>query len=518
MSTYRKNTLFVALIFIILYLMEFYGGYLLAGLNFAFPMDDPYIHLAMGKNLALHGSWGPMEGVFNSSSSSLLYTLIISAFFFLGIGGISTLFIINIISSIGCLFAFEKAIRTMNFSADRYIVLAFTFVLVVPLYHIAFLSMEHTLHIWLILLAITRAARYFADGNNNTKLIVTLSIVTSLATMARYETLFFAFIVGLLLLYRKQFKNAFIFGIITLFPLVLFGYISILNGESFLPNSVLIKGVRSGDTNWIYYAKYLVRWAKSMIEFPDYGAALLLVISAVVWKFKDKKFDFAYWFSFIALLVFILHGSFAKIGWLARYEAYLFAFALVSFAYIYEKFSVKKTTKFIPFLIIILFIIIRTFPNTFDYRYGMQNIYNQQYQMSQFIREYYDDSDIVINDIGTTSYFTRAKYIDVWGLANHDIVDYKLKNGHIDQDLVARLAYDKNSKIAIIYNENGFDYVPSEWKKVASWTIQNRQVSNFATVYFYAISEPAALLKEQVIHFSRNIPSEIRVEYFKDEQ
>lgn len=91
MSTYRKNTLFVALIFIILYLMEFYGGYLLAGLNFAFPMDDPYIHLAMGKNLALHGSWGPMEGVFNSSSSSLLYTLIISAFFFLGIPDIGNI-------------------------------------------------------------------------------------------------------------------------------------------------------------------------------------------------------------------------------------------------------------------------------------------------------------------------------------------------------------------------------------------------------------------------------------------
>ncbi|PKL78020.1 MAG: hypothetical protein CVV25_12885 [Ignavibacteriae bacterium HGW-Ignavibacteriae-4] len=498
--------------------MEFYGGYLLAGLNFAFPMDDPYIHLAMGKNLALHGNWGPMAGVFNSSSSSLLYTLIISVFFFLGLGGISTLFIINIVSSIGCLFAFEKAIRALDFNPDRYIILVFAFVLIVPLYHIAFLSMEHTLHIWLILLAITRAAKYFANEDNNTKLTISLSIVTSLATMARYETLFFAFIVGLLLLYRKQFKNAFIFGIITLLPIAIFGYISVMNGESFLPNSVLIKGIRSGDTNWVYYAKYLVRWAKNMIEFPDYGVSLLLVISVVIWKLKDKKYDFAYWFSFIALFVIVLHGSFAKIGWLARYEAYLIAIALVSLTFLYDKFSTNRKTKFIPFLIIAIFVLLRTFPNTFDYRYGMQNIYNQQYQMSQFIKEYYNESEIVINDIGTTSYYTNAKYIDVWGLADYDIVEYKLKNGFIDQDLVSRLSYDRNSQIAIIYNENSFHYVPSEWKKVASWTIKNRQVSNFATIYFYAINESEATLKQQVANFSSHIPSEISVEYYKEEQ
>jgi hypothetical protein len=498
--------------------MEFYGGYLLAGLNFAFPMDDPYIHLAIGKNLALNGSWGPMTDVFNSSSSSLLYTLIISVFFFLGIGGISTLFIINIVSSLGCLFAFEKAIRAMKFNPDRYIVLAFAFVMVVPLYHIAFLSMEHTLHIWLILLAVTKAAKYFAINMDNTKLILSLSVVTSLATMARYESLFFAFIVGLLLLYRKQFKNAVIFGVITLLPLVIFGYISIMNGENFLPNSVLIKGVRSGDTDIIYYAKYLFRWAKTMIEFPDYGVAVLLVISSVVWKFKSKKFDVSYWFSFITLAVLILHGSFAKIGWLARYEAYLIALALVSLTFLCDQFKKDKRKLVIPFVIIVVLLGLRTYPSTFDYRYGMQNIYNQQYQMSQFVKEYYNDSEIVLNDIGTTSYFTNAKYLDVWGLANYEIVDYKLKNGSIDQDLVARLAYDRNSKIAIIYNENSFNYVPSEWKKVASWTIQNRQVSNFATVYFYAINVPAAELKEQVAKFSRNIPSEIQVEYFKDEK
>lgn len=498
--------------------MEFYGGYILAGLNFAFPMDDPYIHLAMGKNLALNGSWGPMAGTFNSSSSSLLYTLIISLFFFLGIGGFSTLFIINIISSIGSLFAFEKAIKEVGFSADSYIVLVISFVLIIPLYHIAFLSMEHTLHIWLILLAITRAARYIANNDSNTKHIISLSVVTALATMARYETLFFALVVGLILLYRKQVKNALLFGTITLLPIVIFGVISVANGESFLPNSVLIKGVRSGDTNWLYYAKYAFRWAKTIFENPDYGVAFMILLSVLVWKIKEKIFDIAYWYSFIALSVLILHGSFAKIGWLARYEAYLFGLALISFAFIYEKFSTNPKKKVIPFLIIALLLVIRTFPNTYNYRYGMQNIYDQQYQMAQFVKKYYNESEIVLNDIGTTSYFTNAKYLDIWGLANYDIVEYKLKNGDIDQDIVSRLAYNRNAEIAIIYSENTFDYVPIEWNKVASWTIKNRQVSNFATVYFYAINESTEELEANVRRFSKNLPPEISVEYYREEE
>ena len=138
--------------------------------------------------------------------------------------------------------------------------------------------------------------------------------------------------------------------------------------------------------------------------------------------------------------------------------------------------------------------------------------------MAQFVKKYYNESEIVLNDIGTTSYFTNAKYLDIWGLANYDIVEYKLKNGDIDQDIVSRLAYNRNAEIAIIYSENTFDYVPIEWNKVASWTIKNRQVSNFATVYFYAINESTEELEANVRRFSKNLPPEISVEYYREEE
>jgi asparagine N-glycosylation enzyme membrane subunit Stt3 len=52
-----------------------------AGGHFTFPMDDAYIHLAMAKNLAVHGVWGVTRHAFSSTSSSPLWTLLIAACF-----------------------------------------------------------------------------------------------------------------------------------------------------------------------------------------------------------------------------------------------------------------------------------------------------------------------------------------------------------------------------------------------------------------------------------------------------
>lgn len=493
--------------------MEFYGGYLLAGLHFAFPLDDPYIHLSIGRNLAYHGSWGPMTDVFNSASSSILYTLIIAAFYFIGFGGISTLFIINIVSSLGCLFAFEKIVRAMKLDSDKYVVVAFSFVILVPLYHIAYLSMEHTLHIWITLIAVLKAAEYFAENKDSLKSVIILSLFTSLSILARYESLFLGLIIGLILLYRKQFLNAIIFGVIALFPVAVFGYISVMNGEHWLPNSVLVKSVKSGD-GFTFYFKYLGRWGKKVFEFPQYGFGFALVITTLIWNIRLKNKDLMFWFTLIVAMLFILHGSFAEIGWLGRYEAYLVALSLVSFIFIVQKLELMGKWKYMIYIIIALFFVVRTIPYTFNYRYAMSNIYDQQIQMSRFINEYYNHSEIVINDIGAISYYTDAKYLDLWSLASTDITNFVLKYGKLDKDIVYELAEKRESKIAVIYSESSFNYVPDEWKKIASWTIENRQAPNYSTVYFYTINVSDAQLLDQIIEFSKSLPDNVKVKYY----
>ena len=67
---------------------------------FIYPLDDTYIHMSIAKNLALHNNWGISTNEFQSASSSILYTLLLSALFKLF--SVNTLipFIINLIAGI----------------------------------------------------------------------------------------------------------------------------------------------------------------------------------------------------------------------------------------------------------------------------------------------------------------------------------------------------------------------------------------------------------------------------------
>src|SRR6266581_6972380 len=55
--------------------LELTGGHLV------YTLDDPYIHMAMARSFAQHGVWGLTAQGFTSSTSSPIWTFIISAAF-----------------------------------------------------------------------------------------------------------------------------------------------------------------------------------------------------------------------------------------------------------------------------------------------------------------------------------------------------------------------------------------------------------------------------------------------------
>src|SRR5579863_5573742 len=49
--------------------------------HFVYVVDDPYIHMAIAKNLAAHGVWGVTPYQFSSSSSSIIWPLLLSSIY-----------------------------------------------------------------------------------------------------------------------------------------------------------------------------------------------------------------------------------------------------------------------------------------------------------------------------------------------------------------------------------------------------------------------------------------------------
>ena len=77
--------------------MLFYS-YLLNDGHIIYALDDAYIHMAIAKNFSQKGVWGVTDEGFSSSSSSLLYTLLLSLIFLFGPNEIAPL-IINLVAA-----------------------------------------------------------------------------------------------------------------------------------------------------------------------------------------------------------------------------------------------------------------------------------------------------------------------------------------------------------------------------------------------------------------------------------
>src|SRR5438477_7234491 len=69
-----------------------------------YALDDAYIHMAMAKNFAQHGVWGITSHGFSSSSSSLLWTLLLSLCYLVFGVQDSTLLVLNVVFASAVLF------------------------------------------------------------------------------------------------------------------------------------------------------------------------------------------------------------------------------------------------------------------------------------------------------------------------------------------------------------------------------------------------------------------------------
>jgi hypothetical protein len=140
--------------------------------------------------------------------------------------------------------------------------------------------------------------------------------------------------------------------------------------------------------------------------------------------------------------------------------------------------------------------------------------HDQQYQMGQFVHQYYDQDPLAFNDIGAVSYFSEGKKLDVLGLGNNEIARHR-RNHMNTPAYLDSIGKQKEIKIAIIY-EPRFRSIARKWQKVASWDIPFPNPINFYdSVTFYAVNpSDAPTLMSNLKKYEPSLPKEIVVRYY----
>jgi hypothetical protein len=524
-----------ALIYVLLILRQ-------TGGRFIYNLDDAYIHLAIAKHVVREGVFGVTPFEFSSSSSSILWPLLLAAGFRI-LGEFELLpFLINL-AVLGVFIAFLFREWAGGGKSVRW---AFGMLLVwmafLPFGPILFNGMETMLQALAAVVFSAAAVRYLSDPGKSG--LVPVCMLAALAASARYEGCFVAAAVGLLMLLHGRWKAAVWIVLSAALPVFLYGAYSMSQGWSFLPNSLLIKhsGVAWADpvSLWNMAARPFEPITDiDVVHLPVWQSLAVLLAVQMLLRARAEK-GMAFWDvrilpAVIFLLVAVMHSMWITVEMFFRYQAYLNALGIwavgclglpaLDWNALRRNAAAAIATGAAAVLLAIPLGVLAV-NAAWKTPVASRNIWQQQYQMGLFLDEYYPRAVVAANDIGAIDYLADIRLVDLFGLASREVLQAKLA-GAWQGDLAGALdslTAAKHTRIAVLY-DNWFGYdpatgraaVPEEWVRVADWTIPGNVVCGGSTVTWYALQpEEAGPLRAALESFAGRLPSAVAVRYYTE--
>jgi hypothetical protein len=482
-------------------------------------LDDGYIHMAVAKNLVLHGVWGVDKYGFSSATSSPLWIFILAGCQLVcGLHEITPL-VINIVACSLIVFYVFYRLRKINCHPVLNLVVLWLVIFCTPLPTLTFTGMEHTLHILATLLFLFQAAKVIAAEVPSRREIILLFLLSFFLVSIRYEGLFPVSMVCLLLMARKRRAISVILGIVAFLPVLLFGIVSMSFGWKFLPNSILLKGkIPQYSVQGMVELFYKGYW--SILDNPH---ILMLLLAALLLLLYLLRSGFTWTLAPIMLVVFsgttLMHMLFSRAGWF-RYEAYLVTIGIVTIAVAGQpelpaiSFKDFKNNPFQYFsalaLVIILFIPLlrRTVIPWMRTQPASRNVYEQQYQMGLFLKEYYQGKTVAANDIGAINLLADIRCIDLIGLSNLEISELA-RNNLFNGSVFSNQLHKNKVEIGVVYSK--YFPIPPDYITAGEWTIPNNTICSDSVVTFFAKdSLEAKQLMQNLRSFSSRLPPDIK--------
>lgn len=457
----------------------------------AYTLDDPYIHLELAKNI-FNGNYGINEHEFSSPSSSIIWPFILAPLSTFAWYIYAPLFLNYFFLCLALALMLTHVFNEISSTLIRILVVSL-FAFAFNLYGLPLTGMEHSLQ---ALCSIVIAIGLFDDGFRQ-KYVKSFYFFLVLAPLVRYESLAITVPTILYLLTFRADRRYAILSAVVLFAFIgAFSLFLFFQSGYFFPSSVMIKQSAVSDSNATSLVVKLIQNIYSNIS--KYGWFIAIFGFTLYVTKTNKKLTGVY---FSIVLLYLLLG---KHGWFGRYEVFFVLFVAVSiFLLCKENFTFNTRTLTIG-VVLLPFTFGSLVFSTLLSPLASSNIYNQQYLVSQVVKEL--DQPVAVNDLGLIAFYSDKPVVDLWGLGSISaMVSRKSK----DRGYVARLMSDNNTNFAIIYKD-WFDKQELEnLILTAELTLNEMRITPAeSTVTFYANSSANSLLlreKLKAFNFGNNI-------------
>lgn len=478
--------------------------------------------MAMAKNFAAHGIWGITPFEFTSSSSSIIWTLILSGFYF-AIGPNQFVpIILNLFFALLVLDAAYRLLKKRNLKNPAILLILLLIIFISPLPPLMFNGLEHVMHIWLSVLYIFLVSEELSSDLKRNDFIL-LGAISALMPLTRYESLFLIFITFILFLICGKYFKGIVLLLASIIPVIIFGLISVENGWSFFPNSMLLKAGLpdiTGISDLLNFFGFVRAFVPKGLQVFLFIISITLAISIFFLRARIRTLFYNRDITLAVLLLsnVILYSLYSRSGWTYRYQSFLFALgviiiSLVFYNYVFLNFrkrSLLNSVMTLMFLGLLLFFSRSSFKLITAIPQSSSNIYEQQVQMGKFVSMFYNGRNVALNDIGAVNYFSDIHCVDLWGLGNLQASKMR-RSGTYGEKEIYELTANGNADIAIVYDswfiEEGSSVLPPGWEKAGEWKINNNIVASDDRISFYAVKpgEEARLI-ENLKKFSDLLP------------
>ena len=489
-----------------------------------YTIDDPYIHMAMAKNLAFSGVYGVTPFEFSSSSSSPLWTLFLGGMY--RIFGLSDL--LPGILAAGCagasIYLADRIGRIMGLGPWARLLCNVCIVGLAPLIPLISTGMEHAAH---LLLGLGFLLAYVSHLEKpGCRPAFNIFCLAALATGVRYETLFVVLPLGAYLYIRNRRGAALLLLLSASLPVVIYGVVSVAHGNAFLPNSLLLKGhFPAARTAGDVVAMLGGRAIRALWRAPHL-LLLLLPLAVAAWL-PAGRFAHRPGLSACFLFAVMLHLQFADTGWFYRYEAYLMPpLLLLAFAAFAERWSrclrlcpgPKRTTARLVVVLCAMGILTpavgRGRQAWRDVTPAASHVYREQYQIAHFVKAMYPPGvRIALNDLGALSYYPDSPHIlDLWGLGSFEVAN--IRRGKADHaNGFARLLEDFQPDLIVVYPDWFGDVLPPTLCPVATWSSPAHYWNAGSVSFFATTPARAESLKNNLRQYEPRLPASVTVRY-----